>query len=176
MSDFVGPVPLAPEHELDRFDCGVSTETDWLYRSARVAEAAQTARTYVVTPKGSNAVVGYYALAASKVQRAEASARLLQGAGRRDVPVILLAQLGVDLSAQGRGLGKRLVFDALLRVVEASRIIGARALLIDAETESAKQFYLHLADFDESPVTSLQICLLMKDLRRALREAGIVLA
>jgi GNAT superfamily N-acetyltransferase len=173
MPDFAPAVPLAADHTFEAFDCGSPAETDWLRRSARAAEAAGTARTYVVTPEGSNRVVGYYALAASKVEPANAPARLLKGAGRTDVPVILLARLGVDVTAQGCGLGHRLVFDALVRVVSASKIIGARALLIDAETEQAKQFYLHIGEFDESPVNPLQLCLLMKDLRRSLKDAGL---
>jgi GNAT superfamily N-acetyltransferase len=173
MPDFAPAVPLAAEHSVEEFDCGSPAETDWLRRSARVAEAAGTARTYVVTPEESNRVVGYYALAASKVEPANAPARLLKGAGRTDVPVILLARLGVDVTAQGCGLGRRRVFDALLRVVSASKIIGARALLIDAETEQAKQFYLHVGEFEESPLNPLQLCLLMKDLRRALKDAGV---
>jgi hypothetical protein len=173
VSDFAPAVPLAPDHAVEEFDCGAQAETDWLRRSARVAEAAGTARTYIVTREGSSRVVGYYALAASKVEPAKAPARLLKGAGRTDVPVVLLARLGVDITAQGCGLGRRLVFDALLRVVSASKIIGARALLIDAETEQAKQFYLHIGEFEESPVNPLQLCLLMKDLRRALKDAEI---
>ena len=57
--------------------------------------------------------------------------------------------------------------------MSASKIIGARALLIDAETEQAKQFYLHVGEFEESPLNPLQLCLLMKDLRRALKDAGV---
>ena len=173
MADFAPAAPLTAEHAVEELDCGLQSETDWLRRSARFAEAAGTARTYVVTREGSNRVVGYYALAASKVESANAPARLLKGSGRTDVPVILLARLGVDVTAQGCGLGHRLVFDALLRVVSASKIIGARALLIDAETEQAKQFYLHVGEFEESPLNPLQLCLLMKDLRRALKDAGV---
>jgi len=79
--------------------------------------------------------------------------------------VIILTRMGVDLTEQGRGLGKALVKDALQRVVSAGREIGVRALLIHAESEQARAFYLHIADFEPSPTDPLQLFLLMKDLR-----------
>lgn len=84
------------------------------------------------------------------------------------MPVIILTRLGVDLSEQGRGLGRALVVDALRRVDSAADIVGIRALLIHAEDEGAKDFYMNLAEFEESPTDPLHLFLLIKDLRRAL--------
>jgi len=41
-------------------------------------------------------------------------------------------------------------------------------MLIHAESQDAKAFYLNFAEFEESPWDPLQLVLLMKDLRRAL--------
>ncbi|MCG5441152.1 GNAT family N-acetyltransferase [Micromonospora sp. NIE79] len=89
-------------------------------------------------------VVGYYALAAGSVAPADASPRLQQGAGRYHQPVVILTQLGVDRSAQGVGLGRALVVDALRRIAAASEVIGVRAVLIHCETEAARDFYQRL--------------------------------
>jgi hypothetical protein len=62
-----------------------------------------------------------------------------------------------------------LLRDALLRVAEAADIVGVRALLIHAKDQEAREWYLGKADFDESPVDSLQLMLLMKDLRKAIQ-------
>jgi GNAT superfamily N-acetyltransferase len=75
--------------------------------------------------------------------------------------VILLARLGVDVSAQGLGLGTALLKDAMLRAYHASRTIGARALLIHAESDAARAFYLHLAEFALSPTDPLHLILPM---------------
>jgi len=62
------------------------------------------------------------------------------------------------------------VIDALKRTMQASDVIGVRALLIHAESEVAKNFYLHLGEFEESPTDALHLILLMKDLRAAAGE------
>jgi len=56
------------------------------------------------------------------------------------VPVIKLGMLGVDRSIQGRGIGKRLLRDALLRVIEISHISGCAGVYLLAE-EKAIGFY-----------------------------------
>jgi GNAT superfamily N-acetyltransferase len=153
-------------HDVTDFDCGSEAQTRWLRESARMAQAARTATVYVVTPVGDGRVVGYHALAAAACAPADAPVRLRKGAGRGPIPVILLARLGVDRSAHGQGLGAALVKDALLRACEAAGVIGARALLIHAESPEAKAFYLHLAEFEVSPTDPLHLVLLMKDIER----------
>jgi hypothetical protein len=44
--------------------------------------------------------------------------------------------------------------------------VGAAALLVHARDESARAFYLHVADFVASPVADLQLMVSMKALRR----------
>lgn len=153
-------------HDVTAFDCGSQAQTRWLRESARMAQAARTATVYVVTPVGDGRVVGYHAVAASSCAQDDAPVRLRKGSGQGPIPVILLARLGVDRSAQGQGLGAALVKDALLRAREAGSVIGARALLIHAESPEAKAFYLHLAEFEVSPTDPLHLVLLMKDIER----------
>jgi GNAT superfamily N-acetyltransferase len=161
-----GPLErLTPEHDTGRFDCGSDAQTAWLERHALQAQAAETAVVYVVCAAGSRRVVAYFALAAGSVEPSDAPARITRGAGRHPIPVVLLARLGVDLSEQGHGLGRALVKEVLLRTSEAADTIGARALLIHAESDSARAFYQHLAEFEPSPTDALHLFLLMKDLR-----------
>jgi GNAT superfamily N-acetyltransferase len=168
--DFDGPVAYEPGlHDVSSFDCGSEAQTRWLRQIARTAQATGTARVYVVTPAGQRRVVGYHALAAASVSHEEAPSALLKSAGRSPIPVILLARLGVDFTAQGQRLGVALVKDAMLRAAQAAEIIGARALLIHAESEQARAFYLHLAEFDDSPSDPLHLILLMSEIARIVR-------
>ena len=41
-------------------------------------------------------------------------------------------------------------------------------MLIHAESESARSFYEHLAEFERSPTDPLHLILLMKDLRKVI--------
>ena len=168
--DLIGPVPYEPQrHTVSGFDCGSEAQTRWLRQIARTAQATGTARVYVVSPAGENQVVGYHALAAASVSHEDASPALSKSAGRSPIPIILLARLGVDVTAQGQGLGTALVKDAMLRASQAAEIVGAWALLIHAESDRARGFYLHLAEFDVSPTDPLHLMLLMSDIARIVR-------
>jgi GNAT superfamily N-acetyltransferase len=80
--------------------------------------------------------------------------------------------LAVDLSQQGKGLGKALLFDVLSRVEEAADIVGVHAVLVHAIDEPARRFYLHFG-FEESPVDPYQLLLLLKDLRKAIKGSQL---
>lgn len=58
--------------------------------------------------------------------------------------------------------------DAVVRALAAAGTIGARALLIHAESSAARDFYLHLAEFEPSPADPLHLVLLMSDIEAAL--------
>ncbi len=158
--------PLHENHDLTRFDCGRHPSLNqWLRRYALVNQRNESARTYVVC-RGS-AVVGYYSLAAGSVAKEEAPARIAKGLAKHPVPVVILARLAVDHREQGRGLGKALLKDALLRIVSAADTIGVRAVLVHALDEAARDFYRKFG-FEESPVGEFQLMLLMKDLRKSI--------
>lgn len=168
--DLHGPVLYEPQrHDVSNFDCGSEAQTGWLRQVARIAQATGTARVYVVSPAGQHRVVGYHALAAASVSHEDAPPELLKGAGRSPIPIILLARLGVDVAAQGQGLGAALVKDAMLRASQAAAIVGARALVIHAGSDQARGFYLHLAEFDVSPTDPLHLMLLMSEIERIVR-------
>jgi GNAT superfamily N-acetyltransferase len=110
------PAPLAPEHDLEGFACGVAPLDDWLKKRARANEAAAASRTFVVSE--GRQVVGYYSLAVGSMLH-----RIATGSVRRNmpgpVPVALLGRLAIDRRRQGRGLGLALLRDAILRVAGA---------------------------------------------------------
>ena len=165
--------PLAPTHQTDAFDCGSEAQTTWLRLHALQAHRSDTCKVYVVCRRSQSAVVGYYALAAGSVTHEAAPPRVLKGAGRYPVPVILLTRLGVDLAEQGRGLGSALVQDALRQAVAVSDRVGVRALLIHCESPHAAAFYGRIdPGFEQSPTDSLHLLLLMADLRAAVTVAA----
>jgi len=161
------PEPLRGKHDVEGFTSGDESLDTWLHRHARQAEGGGSARTFVTTSNGR--VVGYYALTAGEVEAADATPRLLKGQPEgRPVPVLVLARLAVDLSHQGRGVGRSLLQDALLRCDAAAESIGVRAVVAHAHPEAAA-FYDYFG-FEESPTDPLHRILLFKDLRRFLEE------
>lgn len=106
----------------------------------------------------------------AQIALADAPARLRRGAGRYPQPVALLARLGVDKAHEGHGLGAALVADVVSRLLSIDDRIGCRGLLIHAEGDTARAFYLHLIrELEQSPTDPLHLVLLMKDARRSLR-------
>ncbi len=158
--------PLDRGHDVLPFDCGKPALDLWLKRFALLNQKIDAARTYVVHRSG--AVVGYFSLAYGSVAREEAPERIAKGLARHPIPVILLARLAVDRRERGRGLGAALLKDALRRSERAAEIAGARAVLVHALDEEARGFYEHFG-FERTPFDELQLMLLMKDLRAALR-------
>jgi GNAT superfamily N-acetyltransferase len=160
------PAALAPDHDCSAFDCGHPELADWLRRRARANEEAHGSRCFVACE--GKRVIGYYALAAGSVQRAHA-----QGGVRRNmpdpIPAIVLGRLAVDLQWQAQGLGADLLQDAVLRVLRASREIGARVLLCHAIDAKAKAFYLRHG-FVESTFDPLAVMLDLKKVEAGLRR------
>ena len=152
------PVPLTDGHDVARFDCGVAVLDDWLKRRALGNERAGASRTYVLCD--GSAVVGYYCLATGGVDRDEAPSAL-----RRNmpdpVPVVVLGRLAVDRRYQGRGLGRALLRDAVLRASQVAEVAGAAALLVHALSEGARRFY-QSSGFVELPSQPMTLCLAMR--------------
>jgi len=149
------PCPIQPEHERAGFSCGEEALDEWLRRRALKNETAGASRTYVLL--AGDEAIAYYSLAAGGVAR-----RFSPGTVRRDmpdpIPVMILARLAVDTRRQGRGIGRALVRDALLRTMNAAHIAGIRALLVHALNQRAASFYQNLG-FLPSPFDPLVLLL-----------------
>lgn len=165
------PRPLEHRHNVDRFVCASAEQTEWLLRYAHQSMASGATRVFVVAPSGSDEVVAYYAWRMAQIDIADAPHRLRKGVGLYPQPVALLARLGVHREHEGEGLGAGLLRDVIGRVAAISDNIGCRGLLVHAESEYARDFYLHLIpEFEPSPTDELHLVLLLKDIRRELRE------
>jgi GNAT superfamily N-acetyltransferase len=170
-ADFTEPVALEPAHDIGAFDCGRPELTSWLKERALRAAESETARTFVVCREAGR-VVAYFSLAAGAVAHVHAETR--ERAPRRlrqnapdPVPVIILGRLAVDRSEQGRGLGSALVSEAMRRAVQASSLIGARALLVHALDAPLVAYYQSLGFTPFSPA-SRTLYLPMKTIRDGL--------
>ncbi|MGB6199984.1 MAG: GNAT family N-acetyltransferase, partial [Candidatus Acidiferrales bacterium] len=153
---------LRRDHVVEEFDCGRDELNRYLWRYAWQNQQAGAAQTYVGLV--GEAIVGYHTLAVGQVTLEDAPARLTKGLARHPVPIMLLARLATDRRWQGRGVGKALLKDAMLRTVQAADIAGIRALAVHAKDEEARRFYEHF-DFVASPTDRLHLFVLLKDVR-----------
>ncbi|WP_423296948.1 GNAT family N-acetyltransferase [Mycobacterium avium] len=76
----------------------------------------------------------------------------------------LLGRLAVDANHQGRGLAAALLKHFILKSLEVAELTGVRLLLVHANNDTARRFYLRYG-FEPSPVDDLTLMLLVKDVR-----------
>jgi GNAT superfamily N-acetyltransferase len=153
-------------HDVADFACGQDSLDRWLRHYAGQGERRDATRTFVVAEKG--AVRGYYTLVAGQVEHAKATEEVRKGLSRHlPIPVAILARLAVDARSQGRGLGARLLDDALERVCRAAQEVAVRAVVVHAIDDRAVGFYERFGfrGFSEAPQT-LMVTLV------ELRQAG----
>jgi len=162
------PRPIEPTDSTVRFESGESSLDRYLTDRALTNHISDLARCYVCMDSDSNRVVGYYTLSAVAVEHAS-----LPGRARRNapnpVPAVLMGRLAVDRKAQGSGLGRSLVRDAILSTLAAADRIGVRLLLVHALHEQAADFYATLG-FKPSPTDPLHLYLLLSDARASLGD------
>lgn len=160
--------PLAAHHEVDRFDCGREQLDRWLRAYAGQGHRRDTARTFVVCRRGETDVVGYYTLVASQVEQGEATSEVQRGTSKHfPIPVCLIARLAVDQSAQGIGLGRSLLLDALQRTERASRSVAMRAVLVHALDDEAAAFWARFG-FQTATAEPLTLMVPLEAVRRVL--------
>jgi hypothetical protein len=69
-----------------------------------------------------------------------------------------------DKAHQGKGLGRALLKDALLRTLQVSDIVGIRALIVHAKNDVTRQWYTEW-EFEPSPTDPFHLFLMLKDLK-----------
>lgn len=162
------PEPLDSHHELETFSSGVESLDHWLKRRAMKNQATGASRTFVACVD--RRVLAYYALASSAVIADAAPGRF-----RRNmpdpIPVVVLGRLAVDLSLQGRGMGRALMRDAGLRVIQAADTIGIRGMIVHALSAEAKAFYEQIG-FESSPLDPMTLMVTLTDLRSSLAPSA----
>ncbi|MCG5058783.1 MAG: GNAT family N-acetyltransferase [Limnoraphis sp. WC205] len=158
------PEKLNSSHQIDHFDSGNHQLNDWLKKRALKNELEGGSRTYVVCV--GNVVIGYYCLASGAVAQTIATGRV-----RRNmpdpIPVMVIGRLAVDRQWQGKGIGRGLLRDAILRTLQAAEIVGIRAILVQAISLEAKQFYQNCG-FTVSPIEPMILMITVKDAISAL--------
>ena len=136
-----GPTrPLRKSDDRRSFDCGVNPLNLYLSQYALQNQKKDAARTYVVVG-GEGKIVGYYTLVYGSMTVGETPEEISSGHGKYPVPIILIARLAVSIDEHGKGLGRSLVRDALVRSVSAAEIAGLSAVVVDAKDAVAKAFY-----------------------------------
>ncbi len=162
------PRPIEPSDNTTDFDSGEESLDRYLAERALTNHLADLGRCYVCVDADTHKTLGYYTLSAVAVERAELPGRVRRNAPN-PVPAVLMGRLAIDAVAQGTGLGRFLVRDAILSTLAAADRIGVRILVVHALHERAAGFYEKLG-FERSPTDPFHLYLLLADARKSLDD------
>jgi GNAT superfamily N-acetyltransferase len=141
--------PLSKLHNRKAFDSGDPEVNRFLHEQALQDHDKDMSRTMVLVDAAHpSRILGYHTLAIQYVRQEDIPGD--KPRIKRPIPVILLGQLGVDASFQGKRYGELLLMDAQARTDEVSRRTGVRSLMLDARTERLAKWY-EKHDFSRFP-------------------------
>lgn len=133
------PEFITAAHDVAPFACGKPALDRWLKQ--RALSNHEKGFTAVTVVHQARRVVGYYGLAPTTVLP-DVLPRSIRGGQPPDpVPCLLLGQLATDAGWSGQGIGSGLLKHALLRCVEASKLIGGRAVVVQAVDAEASAYW-----------------------------------
>lgn len=162
--NITAPEPLSHTHDVNHFNSGEASLDLWLKTRALQNQNSGVSRTFVISEHSQ--VIAYYALSTGIIRNNQAIGRFRRNMPS-EIPIILLGRLAVDQKAKGLGIGRGLIKDAALRVIQAADIIGVRGLVVHALSEDAKRFYEHVG-FTSSLVEPMLLMITLSELKLAM--------
>lgn len=166
------PEPLNDRHEVAEFSCGSSALDIWL--KTRALSNQTKGFTIVMVVHDEGRVVGYYGLAPTAIIPSLLPRSIKTGQPPNPVQCLLLGQLATDRAYAGQGIGTGLLRHALLRCVVGARLIGGRALVVNAIGDEAADFWRRRG-FLPSKDDPLMLFRSLGDIAASLAAAGIEL-
>jgi hypothetical protein len=162
MSEFSEAEKLNKSHFIKDFDCGNNALNDYLKKYALQNQNKNISNTFVV--KKDSIVIGYYTLTFGGVTKNCLPDSLNKHLPNYQIPVMILARFAVELKEQGKGLGKALLKNAILKTLLASEIAGIKAIMVNAKDKKNKIFYKSYG-FQESNIDELNLFLSIESLK-----------
>lgn len=134
-------LPLNKGHDRLDFYCGVDELDAWFRERARQDQDRHVAAVYVLAPIDEpTRVVGFYTLSATSIALSDLPLSLARKLPRYPiVPAVLIGRLARD--TRFANTGELLLVDALKRAHRHASEIAAAAVVVDAKTRRASDFY-----------------------------------
>jgi len=160
---------LRPSDELEDFDCGEPAQNLWLKSRAIQNQKNDDTRAYIGWLDGN--IAGFFALGTSSVARG-----ILPGSLRRNAPdpvgCVLLAQLGVAVAYQGRGLSGQLILHAMEQAERVAQIVGCRLFMVHPARSELVGYYRRFGFTEIFTNADLVMAMTMQNVRKALEAIG----
>ena len=134
--------PLNRNHNKNAFNCGIESLDRYLKRQANQDIKRRISRVFIARGcQDETRVLGYNSLSTLSIDVSCLPDELRKKLPRHPIPAALIGRLAVDVSAQGKGIGKMLLANAIKRTLAVSNEIAIYAMVVDAINEEAESFY-----------------------------------
>ena len=131
-------------HDRASFQCGEPALDIFLQRYAAQQHVKGINTVFVlVDPVQPSRILGFYTLSAAQIDVQKLTDAERKKLPRYPVPCFRMGRLARHRDHHGDGLGEILIGCAVDRCLQARRLVGAYALLVDAKHDKAKLFYEH---------------------------------
>ena len=135
--------PLNRNHNRTAFNCGIESLDRYLQHQANQDIKRRVSRVFVVRSRQDDTrVLGYYTLSTLSIDLSVLPEKLAKKLPKHPIPAALIGRLAVDVSAQGKGIGKVLLSNAIKRTLAIGSDIAIYAIVVDAINEQAESFYM----------------------------------
>ena len=131
--------PLNRNHNRTAFNCGIESLDRYLKHQANQDIKRRISRVFVARSRQDETrVLGYYTLSTLSIDLSVLPEKIAKKLPRHPIPAALIGRLAVDISAQGKGIGKMLLSNAIKRTLAVSDDIAIYAMVVDAINERGR--------------------------------------
>jgi GNAT superfamily N-acetyltransferase len=135
--------PLNRNHNKVAFNCGIESLDRYLKRQANQDIKRRISRVFIArSHQEKTRVLGFYTLSTLSIDLSALPEKVAKKLPKHPIPAALIGRLAVDISAQGKGIGKMLLSNAIRRTLAVSDEIAIYAIVVDTINEKAESFYL----------------------------------
>lgn len=145
MSDYPSQLrimPISRYHDSDGFDCGDPAVNASLRQLTDGSGDSESFPVFAAVDE-QNFINGFYSLTASNIEFAEVPDKLAEKINTYPVPTVVIDHIAVHKTLQGKGVGSRLLIDALHRIYDADGEVDVMVVMVEAKNERLRAFYLH---------------------------------
>ncbi|MBL3591617.1 MAG: GNAT family N-acetyltransferase [gamma proteobacterium endosymbiont of Lamellibrachia anaximandri] len=134
--------PLNRNHNRATFNCGIESLDRYLKRQASQDIKRRISRVFVACAlQDETRVLGYYTLSTLSIDLSVLPEKVAKKLPRHPIPAALISRLAIDISAQGKGIGKMLLSNSIKRTLAVRDDIAISAMVVDAINQEADSFY-----------------------------------
>ena len=126
---------------LKNFDCEIDALNEFLSKYALKNDQLGIGKTFVALDH-QDKIVGYFTLATAQVAYQEIPDDYRGKLPKYPIPALRIARLAVDKEQKKKGIGKWLLAQAFVKIIQVADVTGIYFIIVDAK-ESSKSFYEH---------------------------------